>query len=115
MPWGWRMAWYEPQRGIGVYYPAPIHVIVRLGCEVFRRAGVALRAPTPERDQTLRLEMTHSERQRLAEEFANGYAAGWNECFAACTEAVHEEFARSEGAWRAGDVLTEKSTNTQLN
>ena len=29
IPRGWQMAWYEPRRRIGVYYPAPLHWLLR--------------------------------------------------------------------------------------
>jgi hypothetical protein len=29
IPRGWQMAWYEPCRRIGVYYPIPLHWLLR--------------------------------------------------------------------------------------
>lgn len=29
IPSGWRMAWREPRRRVGVYYPAPFHWVIR--------------------------------------------------------------------------------------
>ena len=40
------------------------------------------------------MQRAHRERERLAEEYARGYRAGWRECFQTCLSAVEEEIAR---------------------
>lgn len=88
------MAWYEPKRRIGVYYPAPLNWVVRGLREFSYRLRIALCAPRMEQAQVFEMQRTHRERVRLAEEYANGYMAGWRECFRTCLEAVEEEIAR---------------------
>ena len=46
IPRGWQMAWYEPRRRIGVYYPAPLHWLLRGIREVVHRVRAAVRAPS---------------------------------------------------------------------
>jgi len=106
VPRGWQMAWYEPQRRVGIYYPAPLHWIVRLLRESAYRLRVALRAPRRELADTLAMSRAHDERQRLADEYARGYLAGWHECFHTCLEAVEEEISRADGIWDVGNLLT---------
>jgi hypothetical protein len=64
VPPGWRMAWYEPRRRVGVYYPAPLHWILRAWREFRYRAELAARAPSIERAQFLDMQRTHRERQQ---------------------------------------------------
>jgi len=68
IPRGWQMAWYEPLRRVGVYYPSPL--------------------------------------QRLADEYARGYLAGWRECYRACLDVMEEEIARTDDVWEIGALLT---------
>lgn len=114
-PRGWRMAWYEPQRRVAVCYPAPAHVLVRLGREMCHRIRLAYQARSVDDSAASALANLNRERLQLAEEYAKGYMAGWNECFQACTEAVREEFARSEQSWRAGGLFANDSTGTRRN
>ena len=44
IPAGWRLAWYEPKRRVGVYYPAPLNWILRVLRELHHRARLAVRA-----------------------------------------------------------------------
>src|SRR5580658_989156 len=44
IPRGWQMAWYEPRRRVGVYYPVPLHWLLRGIREVVHRVRVAVRA-----------------------------------------------------------------------
>jgi hypothetical protein len=99
VPRGWHMAWYEPRRRIGVYYPAPLNWVVRGLREFSYRLRIALRAPRIEQVQVFEMQRTHRERQRLAEEYARGYMNGWRECFRTCLEAVEEELARVDEAF----------------
>jgi len=105
VPRGWQMAWYEPRRRVGVYYPPPLHWILRELRELRYRLHIALRAPSIERADVIEMQREHHERQRLADEYARGYLAGWRECFHTCLEAVEGEIARSEQMWDAGDLL----------
>jgi len=94
VPRGWQMAWYEPRRRIGVYYPAPLNWVFRTLRELGYRMRLALRAPGMEHAQVFEMQRTHRERERLAEEYARGYLSGWRECFRVCLDAVEDEMAR---------------------
>lgn len=102
VPRGWRMAWYEPRRRVGVYSPPPLHWILRAVREWRYRAWLAWRAPSLEGAQIFEMRRTHRERQLLAEEYARGYMSGWRECFHACLEAVQEELGEDDGVWHVG-------------
>ena len=108
VPHGWRMAWYEPQRRVGVYYPAPLHWVLRGLREIEYRAQIAFRAPSLERAQVHQMQRSQRERERLAEEYSKGYMAGWHECFQACLDAVEDEIQRVDetldaSSWALGD------------
>jgi hypothetical protein len=94
---GWRLAWYEPHRRVGVFFPVPLHWVARAVRELKWRIAVAWRAPTRERQDVFDLGRVERERQKLASEFARGYLRGWQECIDAWAEAV--ETASHEG-WR---------------
>jgi hypothetical protein len=94
-PRGWRLAWHEHGRRVGIYLPMPLHWLAWLTRELRYRISLAWEAPSRERKEFYDRERIHRERQRLAEEFARGYLAGWQECFLACKEAMQEEF----GSW----------------
>ena len=79
VPRGWQMAWYEPRRRVCVYYPAPLHWLLRAIREVVHRVREAVRAPCIERAEVFQMQRAH--RERVAEEYARGYMAGWRECF----------------------------------
>lgn len=106
VPDGWRLAWYEPPRRVGIYYPAPLHWVLRGLRECSYRLRVALCAPRIERARAFEMNRAHRDRQRLADEYARGYMAGWRECYDACLDAVEEEITRASDAWEIGDVLT---------
>jgi hypothetical protein len=114
-PVGWRMAWYEPPRRVGVYYPAPLHWIFRGAREFTYRVLLAVRAPEIERAQAFEMNRVHRERQRLADEYARGYMAGWRECYDTCLEAVEEEITRSSEVWEAGELLANAPTPPRKN
>ena len=107
IPPGWRMAWYEPRRRIGVYYPSPLHWVLRVMREIVYRLRVAVRAPEIECGQIFEMQRTHRDRERLADEYARGYLIGWRECFHSCLAAVEEELARSDDVWEIGALLTD--------
>lgn len=88
IPRGWRMAWYEPQRRVAVYFPVPLQLLMRLARELMWRLSLACNAPSREAHETCDIHRMFRERQRLAEEFAAGYLAGWHECLDACVEAM---------------------------
>jgi hypothetical protein len=99
IPAGWRLAWYEPRRRVGVYYLAPLHWLLRFTRELLHRARLAVRAPGIEHEEVFQMQRTHKERERLAEEYARGYLSGWRECFQTCLTAVEEEISGAEQAW----------------
>ncbi len=94
---GWRLAWYEPRRRVGIFFPAPLHRIARAIREFKWRMAVALRAPTRERQDVFDLQRDHREQQKLAAEFTRGYLRGWQECIEAWDEVSK---AVSEDGWR---------------
>ncbi|MGA3294394.1 MAG: hypothetical protein ABSE45_10485 [Candidatus Acidiferrales bacterium] len=106
VPRRWRMAWYEPRRRVGVYYPAPLHWVVWALREFAYRLRVALRAPRLERAEVFEMQRAYRERQRLADEYARGYLAGWRECFRECLQAVEEEITRTDDVWEMGALLS---------
>jgi hypothetical protein len=91
VPRGWRMAWYEPRRRVGVYALPPLHWILRVLREVHYRVRIAISAPGIERAQVFELQRVHQDQERLAEEYSRGYMAGWRECFQTCLQAVEDE------------------------
>lgn len=107
IPSGWRMAWYEPPRRVGVYYPAPLHWVLRALREFSYRLRVSLHAPRIERAQAFEMNRAHHARQRLAEEYARGYMCGWRECYDACMDAVEDEISRTSDVWEIGELLIE--------
>src|SRR6185437_5248629 len=94
IPRGWQMAWYEPRRRVGVYYPSPWHWIARGMRHVIYRVRLALDALGMEGAQCLAIQRANGERQRLADEYARGYMRGWRECFRTCVDAIEDEMSR---------------------
>ena len=94
VPRGWRFAWYEPRRRVAVYFPPPLHWLLRALREFAHRVRLAWDAPPIERSQVFEMQRIHRERQRLAEEYSRGYLVGWHECFRACIEIVEDELTR---------------------
>lgn len=115
VPRGWRMAWYEPRRHIGIYALAPLHWLIRLSREIAHRLRYALQAPAIERAEVSEMERTHWERQLLAAEYSRGYLTGWRECFEACLVAVEDELTRPDGAWDLGVMRTGTSSGEREN
>jgi hypothetical protein len=111
-PQGWRMAWYEPERRLGVYYPTPLHWLFRGLREFGYRLQIVLRAPRLERAQVHQMQRIQRERERLAEEYSKGYIAGGHECFQACLEAVEDEIQRVDETFDASSrvLVGEKQT-----
>ena len=107
VPRGYGMAWYEPRRRVGVYFPAPLHLIARALREIAYRCRVAMKAPAIERAEVFEMQRTHRERERLADEYARGYLNGWRECFSACLTVVEDELDRGQETWSAGALLTD--------
>ena len=99
IPRGWQLAWYEPRRRVGIYYPAPLNWILRSLRELHHRAQLAVRAPGIEHEEVFQMQRVHKERERLAEEYARGYLSGWRECFQTCLTAVEEEISRADETW----------------
>jgi hypothetical protein len=92
---------------LAVYYPAPLHWVLRGLRELSYRIRVALRAPRIERAQAFEMNRAHRDRQRLAEEYTRGYICGWRECYEACLDAVEDEISRTNEVWEIGDLLAE--------
>jgi hypothetical protein len=104
VPRGWQMAWYEPRRRTGVYYPRPLNWLLRGLREFIYRVQLAVHAPRLECAQVFDMQRLHRERERLAAEYARGYVLGWRECFHACLDVVEEEIACAHGVYDAYDV-----------
>jgi hypothetical protein len=101
------MAWYEPRRRVGVYFPAPLNWIARAWRELRYRLHIALGAPGIEAAQFFTMQRLHQQRQRMAEEYARGYMVGWRECLHACVEAIEDEMSRGDDVWEIGALLTD--------
>lgn len=97
-PRGWRLAWYEPLRRVGVYFPIPAHVLARALREIAWRVRHAAALPSREVAEKTEAERAYRERLHLAEKYAEGYLHGWRECFETCLELMEEESAR--GVWK---------------
>ena len=113
-PRTWRIAWYEPRRGVDVYSPAPLHRVLRFVRELCHRLRAALAAPKTEVAEMLEMQRTLEERQHLADEFSRGYLAGWRECFQACLAAV-DELSPSDDEWALGELLADSVAAKQQN
>lgn len=109
VPRGWALAWYEPRRRVGIYYPAPLHWIARLLSECLYRLKLAIRAPRIERAAFIAMQRSHNDRQRMADEYSRGYMAGWRECYQACIDAIESEMDRAEEVWDVGTLLTNET------
>jgi len=105
VPAGWRRAWYEPGRRVGVYSPMPLHWILRLGRECAHRAANAVTAPTIERAQELAMRRREEERQQMADEYSRGYLAGWRACFDSCLSVVEGELEDASSVWEFGEWM----------
>ena len=98
MPFGYGVAWVDWSRRLAVCYPRPADWLARQWRELawrVERAARALVGPGPEEQQIEDAQRIYRERQILAEEFATGYMAGWQECLDACAEAIEEQVERS--------------------
>ena len=63
VPRGWQMAWYEPRRRTGVYYPRPLNWLLGALREFIYRVQLAVHAPRLECAQTFDMERFHRERR----------------------------------------------------
>lgn len=115
VPRGWRLAWYEPRRRVGIYFPTPLHCIARLLFEFSYRLKLALRAPRLERAELIAMRRTYNNQQRMAEEYSRGYMAGWRECYQACIDAIEREMDRADEIWGVGDLLTDETVTRPQN
>jgi hypothetical protein len=107
IPRGWRLAWYEPRRRMGVYFPTPLHRVARATRELIHRVRLAIDAPEIECAEILQMQSSYRVQQKIAEEYASGYLAGWRECFDSCLTAVEDEMTRSEAGWDIRALLPE--------
>ena len=79
-----------------MYFPTPLHWLMR-GCrELGHRFGVAVHAPRIERAEALELQRLDRERRRLVDEYARGYLSGWRECFQSCLATLEEELSQTD-------------------
>jgi hypothetical protein len=106
VPRGWRLAWYEPRRRVGIYYPVPLHWLARAAVECVYRLRLALSAPRIERADLLSMQLAHRERQQLADEYSRGYMAGWRECYQTCVDVIESEISQAQATWDVGTLLT---------
>ena len=113
IPSGWRLAWYEPRRRVGVYYPPPLNWLMAALRELRYRLRIALRAPRIEAAQFFAMQRYHHQRQRMADEYASGYMAGWHECFQTCVEAIEDELHKDD-VWDVGALLTDTGNPLRL-
>ncbi len=107
VPAGWQLAWYEPRRRVGVYFPVPLNRLARALREFTHRVRLALDAPDTERAEVFQMQRHYREQQRIAEEYARGYLAGWRECFHSCLTAVEDELTRGDKGWDIRALLPE--------
>ncbi|MGC2422531.1 MAG: hypothetical protein WA405_12880 [Candidatus Acidiferrales bacterium] len=114
IPRGWKMAWYDPCHRAGVYYPVPLHWVVRALREFNYRLRIALRAPVMECRQVFEMQRKQREQQRAAEQYTRGYLAGWHKCFAMCLEEMEEELKRTDVVWDIGSVLAELEKHSRM-
>jgi hypothetical protein len=87
----------------------------RVAGEVTRRLRMALSAPSLECAQEIERQRALAQRQRLAEEYSQGYLAGWQECYSACLNAVEEELSQKCEIWAAGALLSGPDTAPKTN
>jgi hypothetical protein len=107
IPRGWKLAWYEPRRRLGVYFPTPLHRVARAMRELIHRVRLALDAPDIECAEVFDMQSRFRVQQKIAEEYASGYLAGWRECFQSCLTAVEEEMGRNDAGWDVRALLPE--------
>lgn len=103
------MAWYEPRRNVGVYFPVPFHSVVRLCRNLRRLVSAAFGSHESEHAIAVEFQRLERERQRLADEFARGYLKGWRECFQTCLSAIEDEISQNTEVWEAGTWLAVSS------
>lgn len=109
VPRGWKLAWYDPRRRVGIHYPTPLHWIARLLSEGIYRLKLAMKAPRIECAEFMAMQRSYNDRQRLADEYSRGYMAGWRECYQACIDAIETEMDRAEEVWDVGSLLTNRT------
>lgn len=115
IPHGWCLAWYEPRRRVGVYYPAPLHWVVRTLVEIVRRVHLAIQAPRIERAELIAMQRADRERQQFADEYSRGYMAGWRECYQTCVDAIESEISQAQDVWDVGALLAGEAKPRRTN
>jgi hypothetical protein len=90
---------------MGVYFPAPLHRVARALRELIHRVRLAMDAPEIECAEVFDMQSRYRVQQKIAEEYARGYLAGWRECFHSCLTAVEEEIGRSDAGWDVSALL----------
>ena len=94
MPPNYELAWMDWSRGVAVCYPWPMNWLARQWHGfVWRitRASCAFRGLGPEEQHVADAQRIYRQRQILAEEFAEGYLTGWQECLDACIETIEQQ------------------------
>jgi len=108
IPPGWRMAWYEPRRRVGVFLPPPFHALARAWRELRYRVRLAFSAPSRECADVFAMQREHRERRHLAEEYARGYVNGWGDSYRECLAVVESELSGHTGdVWSVGAILAD--------
>lgn len=92
----WWIGWRKGARRMAPAGGTSFGWLIRGWREVAWRVGLALRAPTLERQQAAEVQRILLEQRRLSEEHARGYLRGWKECFDVCMEAIDDEIAAFE-------------------
>jgi len=107
VPRGWRLAWYEPWRRVGVYSIPPLHWLLRVHREIVYRIGLAFGAPVIECADLFEMQQEHRKVQEMADEYALGYMEGWKECFEMCLQVVEGEISTNQ-MWELGSETLPK-------
>jgi len=81
IPSGFRTAWIDSSRNVRVLYRWPVHLLMRCLLEGCWRLEKFVQGPSRlqcgwERNHQLQFDL-----ERLAQEYAQGYLEGWQECF----------------------------------
>ena len=94
LPFGYGLAWVDLSRWVAVCFPWPLNWLargLRSGNWRLRAIFRAVAGPGIDAQFIAESQRAFRQEQELAGQYAAGYLAGWEECFDACLEAVHEE------------------------
>lgn len=96
-------------------HTSPQNWVIRRFLDFRYRIGLAISAPNAEEATEIERERGYSEQHQLAEQYSEGYLAGWRECYAACLTAVEDEVSKSGDIWRAGSLLASSDESLKAN